>query len=252
MTSFSELAASVDAPWPVYGFQPRGLAPDTVPHATVEAAAEWYLAELDRVHPVGPVHLLGHSFGGWIAFEMARRLLDAGRAVGSLTLLDSEPPDEAGSPLREYDGREAFLKLVRAFEQAAERPLGIDPADIETLDEAARRALLHERVAGAGLLPRRSNPSVLRGPLRAFSAALRANYTPGGAYAGPLRLVLVSDPTLDADANQAEFARMESAWRSWAPGLRASLGAGNHMTALKPPHVHTLAAWLAEERSRGE
>ncbi|HEX8431330.1 MAG TPA: amino acid adenylation domain-containing protein, partial [Longimicrobium sp.] len=252
VTSFSELAGSVDAPWPVYGFQPRGLDPDTVPHATVEAAAEWYLAELDRVHPVGPVHLLGHSFGGWVAFEMARRLVGAGREVGSLTLLDSEPPDVTGSLVREYDGGEAFLKLVRAFEQAAERSLGISPADITELDAASRLALLHDRVAGAGLLPRRSNPSILRGPLRAFSAALRANYTPGGAYAGPLRLVLVCDPTLDTAANHAEFARMENAWRSWAPDVRASLGAGNHMTALKPPHVHTLAAWLAEDRMRGE
>ena len=66
------------------------------------------------------------------------------------------------------------------------------------------------------------------------------------------RLVLVDDPRKDAAANRANFAEVERGWRKWAPGLVFSVGAGNHVTALKPPHVAALAALLAEARGESE
>jgi acyl-CoA synthetase (AMP-forming)/AMP-acid ligase II/thioesterase domain-containing protein/acyl carrier protein/Flp pilus assembly protein TadD len=40
------------------------------------------------VQPQGPYHLAGHSFGGLVAFEMGRQLLDLGLAVGTLSIID--------------------------------------------------------------------------------------------------------------------------------------------------------------------
>ncbi len=54
----------------------------------VESMAGRYLAEL----PPGPVLLGGWSFGGIVAFEMARRLADSGRVIGPLVLIDSPLP----------------------------------------------------------------------------------------------------------------------------------------------------------------
>jgi thioesterase domain-containing protein len=67
-------------------------------------------------------------------------------------------------------------------------------------------------------------------------------------YPDPLRLVLVDDPRRDADADRAQFAETVRGWRRWAPGLVFSAGAGNHVTALKLPHVTSLAACLAGDR----
>ena len=39
----------------------------------------------------GPYHLAGHSFGGLLAFEMARQLRAQGDAVGSLCIIDASP-----------------------------------------------------------------------------------------------------------------------------------------------------------------
>ncbi|HWK88508.1 MAG TPA: amino acid adenylation domain-containing protein, partial [Longimicrobium sp.] len=146
VTSFIELAGCVDPSWPVHGLQPRGMDGGTVPHTTVAAAAEHYLRAVHEACPEGPLHLLGHSFGGWVAFEMALRLREAGRPVASLTILDSDVPDDDGSSIREYDGRDAFLKLVEVLELTAERPLGIEPADAAALDEGGRLKLLHSRM----------------------------------------------------------------------------------------------------------
>ncbi|HEU0015837.1 MAG TPA: alpha/beta fold hydrolase, partial [Longimicrobium sp.] len=248
VTSFIELAGCVDPSWPVLGLQPRGMDGGTVPHTTVAAAAEHYLRAVREACPEGPLHLLGHSFGGWVAFEMALRLREAGRPAASLTLLDSEVPDDDGSSIREYDGRDAFLALVEVLELTAERPLGIGSADAAVRDEGGRLKLLHGRMLECGLINARSTHETLYGPLRTFARCLRTTYRPAGVYPGPLRLVLVDDPRRDADANRAQLAETVHGWRRWAPGLVFSAGAGNHVTALRPPHVASLAACLARDR----
>ncbi|HEU0054705.1 MAG TPA: alpha/beta fold hydrolase, partial [Longimicrobium sp.] len=248
VTSFVDLMLALGPSVPVYGLQPRGLDGEAPPHATVQAAAEHYLRALGEARPAGPVHLLGHSFGGWVALEMALRLHQAGRPVASLTILDSEVPDASETVVHEYGGGEAFLKLVEILELVAERSLGIGPAEVASRDEAGWLKLLHGKMVGLGLLGTRATPEVLAGPFRTFARCLRASYRPSGVYPGRLRLVLVDDPRMDAAANRALFAEVERGWREWAPGLVFSAGAGNHVTALKQPYVAALARLLAEDR----
>ena len=247
VVSFTGLAGCVDPSWPVHGLQSRGMEGEMVPHSSVRAAAEAYLRVVEATQPEGPVHLLGHSFGGWIVFEMARRLRSAGRVVGSLTIVDTSVPDEEGAHA-EWESGEVFLQLVKIFEQTVERPLGIGPADAAALDEAGRMRLLHARLVQVGLMPQRSTPDVLRGPFRTFATCMRTLYTPDEAYPDPVRLVLVPDPELGHEENRRALADAVRGWRRWAPRLEFLEGAGNHMTALKPPHVAALAATLAADR----
>jgi arthrofactin-type cyclic lipopeptide synthetase C len=187
-----------------------------------------------------------------VVFEMALRLHEAGRPVASLTILDSEVPDDSEAVVREYGAGEAFLQLVEVVELVAERSIGIGPAEVASRDEAGWLKLLHGKMVGLGLLPARTTPEVLTGSFRTFARCLRTPYRPAGVYPGRLRLVLVDDPRKDEAANRALFAEVERGWRKWAPGLVFSVGAGNHVTALKPPHVATLAGFLAEDRGARE
>jgi amino acid adenylation domain-containing protein len=59
---------------------------------TIEAWADAFLAELRRVQPRGPYRLGGHSFGGTVAWEMARRLVADGERVEVLALFDTFAP----------------------------------------------------------------------------------------------------------------------------------------------------------------
>jgi thioesterase domain-containing protein len=247
VASFNDLGSCLDPVRPIYVFQPRGLDEDRLPHATVQAAADCYLRALLDIQPAGPVHLLGHSFGGWVAFELAQRLRRAGRSVGSLTILDSDVPDDDVARVRERTNNEAVLKLIEATEQAAGRPLGIAPDAIEALDETGRLRLLHDGLVRLGLMPRRSDLEVLRGPFRTFATCLRTTYRPDDLDPGPVRLVLVNDPACDDAANEQLFAETIQGWRRWAPHLVFFRAAGNHMTALKSPHVQSLASCLVVE-----
>ncbi|QOK93783.1 non-ribosomal peptide synthase/polyketide synthase (plasmid) [Ralstonia pseudosolanacearum] len=241
---FMHLAEALGGARPLYGMQPRGVDGWRVPHSTVEAAAAAYVRALDAGQVARGIHLIGHSFGGWVALEMALQLQAAGRAVASLTLLDCEAPgSEAGWLGRTYTATAVLAKFVEAVELALGRSLGIDPAQLHAADEAEQWRLIHAGMVGAGLIPRRSQPGMLRGPIRTFGTALRTPYRPGRLYTGPVRLVLADDPALSREANEREQCRTVSELRGWAPDLVAWRGPGNHFSLLTPPDVQQVAAW---------
>src|SRR5262245_24403445 len=71
-----------------------------------------------RFSQLGPYHLLGWSFGGLVAHEMAGRLQEAHEDVALLALLDSYPPVPAEEAL--------LINEQEAIEEMAEL-IGLDP-----------------------------------------------------------------------------------------------------------------------------
>ncbi|MFI1252229.1 amino acid adenylation domain-containing protein [Streptomyces netropsis] len=89
---YSGLLRHLPSDQPLYGLQAHGLTqPDAAP-ASMAEMVEAYLAQIRSVQPEGPYSLLGWSFGGVAAHEMAVRLQEEGQRVDSLVLLDSYPP----------------------------------------------------------------------------------------------------------------------------------------------------------------
>ncbi|CAM5490575.1 D-alanine--D-alanyl carrier protein ligase [Streptomyces californicus] len=74
---------------PFYAFQAAGADVGTEPVRGPEQLASYYTAAMRLVEPAGPHHLGGWSFGGFVAFEMARQLHAAGESVASVVLLDT-------------------------------------------------------------------------------------------------------------------------------------------------------------------
>ncbi|WP_248128339.1 alpha/beta fold hydrolase, partial [Pseudomonas sp. W2Aug9] len=249
VTGFVGLSDALGRDWPLYGLQPRGLDGEAVPHSQVEAAARCYLTALEQECPDGPVHLVGHSFGGWVALEMALRLQAMGREVGSLTVIDSEAPGRDGKP---YTSTAALLRLIEAMQLAAGKSLGIDPVDFAGRDEVSQRQWLHTGMVGVGLLPARAAVDAMDGPARTYAAALRTVYRPQARYDGVVRLVLAQDPALDAAGNQREQGLMVEGWKGQGTGLEVWYGGGNHFTLLKVPNVSGLAKWWVEGVGVGE
>ncbi|WP_442964092.1 amino acid adenylation domain-containing protein [Pseudomonas sp. Leaf59] len=252
VTGFVGLGEALGRDWPLFGLQPRGLDGEAVPHSQVEAAAQCYLTALEQECPHGQVHLLGHSFGGWVALEMALRLQAAGREVASLTVIDSEAPGGNGVVGRPYTSTAALLRLIEAMQLSAGRPLGIDPVEFAGRDEVAQRLALHAGMVAVGLLPARAAVEAMVGPARTYAAALRTVYRPGRRYGGVVRLVLAQDPALDAVGNLREQGAMIEGWRGQGDGFEVWYGGGNHFTLLKAPNVSGLAKWWLESLVVGE
>ncbi|AMR28563.1 hypothetical protein A0257_16655 [Hymenobacter psoromatis] len=86
---FNALARNMDTEQPIYGLQARGLNGLDKPLDRIEDMAAHYLAAIQAQNPDGPYALAGFSFGGLIAFEMARQLLAMGKEVRFLAMFDT-------------------------------------------------------------------------------------------------------------------------------------------------------------------
>jgi thioesterase domain-containing protein len=87
------LVPHLDARFPLYGLQARGLRrPEPLPSSMTEMARD-YADQIRMVQPSGPYHLLGWSLGGDIAFAIAEELEQRGEEIGLLVILDANITD---------------------------------------------------------------------------------------------------------------------------------------------------------------
>lgn len=90
--SYRGLATLLDDDRPVYALQYPGIDDDEQPYDRVEALAAEFIRRIRCVHPDGPVLLIGYSFGGLVAYEVAQQLTADGVKVLYLGLLDTLAP----------------------------------------------------------------------------------------------------------------------------------------------------------------
>ncbi len=92
---FHSLAKGLDTNQPVYGLQARGLNGVDEPFDTMEDIAACYISEILEQNPDGPYNLAGYSFGGIVAFEMAKQLEVMGKQVNMLAIFDTYADNSA-------------------------------------------------------------------------------------------------------------------------------------------------------------
>ncbi|WP_282205831.1 non-ribosomal peptide synthetase [Kitasatospora fiedleri] len=125
------LAGYLDERRPVIGLQAPQVSGAGGPSASVEEQADAYLARIRAIQPHGPYHLLGWSFGGLLAHQVAVRLRAAGERVAYLANLDAFPYDRALDG--EMPGRDGLLTSFLEYlgeEQAAAAADAVDPAAV--------------------------------------------------------------------------------------------------------------------------
>ncbi|MFU9034453.1 MULTISPECIES: non-ribosomal peptide synthetase [Streptomyces] len=104
------LATHIDPARPLYGLQ-APQASGGAPPAGLEAQADDCLRLIRRIQPEGPYHLMGWSYGGLLAHQLAVRLRADGERVAYLANLDAYPHDPAhDGPLP--DDRELLVRFL--------------------------------------------------------------------------------------------------------------------------------------------
>ncbi len=138
------------------------------PSLSVEELAEDYLRAVRERQPQGPYALMGFSFGGLVAYEIARRLTAAGEALDVLALIDPTHASTTNSSetvrskfpllgvIQRLKRRRALAQRRRHLLEAIAAGRNVAPASIKTclhdmLFEAALR-YGHPRHGGCVLL----------------------------------------------------------------------------------------------------
>ena len=132
------LLPHVDARFPLYGLQARGLRrPEPLPTSMTEMARD-YTDQIRMVQPSGPYHLFGWSLGGNIAFAMAEELERRGEEVRLLAILDANLADRDAVALSNEPWMVYNLVLAQFGYVPALTPADPDP-EARMLDLVRRR-----------------------------------------------------------------------------------------------------------------
>jgi acyl transferase domain-containing protein/acyl carrier protein len=227
-----------------YGLQARGLFGDMAPHATFEAAAADYLAEVRAVQPHGPYLLGGFSGGGITAYEMARQLLAAGETVALLALLDSP------LPTRSVVGR---LDRVKIQVQRARREGPVYVAHWLQRRWRWEMSRLRRRFGPSENNDGDPQPTATFHS-RAVEAAFRTALAQYRVEPLPVRTWLFR-PQLDTtyDLGRGRFANKDrelvlpdNGWTAFVPHLQVIETPGDHDSMVLEPNVRVLATALRQ------
>src|SRR5258708_27392443 len=132
---YMALLPHVDARYPLYGLQCRGLRrPEPLPTSMQEMARD-YADQIRMTQPSGPYHLLGMSLGGNVAFAIAEQLGRRDQEIGLLVILDADMTNFEGIEAESW----AIYNLVLAqFGHVPSVPPG-DPDPAPRMLASARR-----------------------------------------------------------------------------------------------------------------
>ncbi len=113
---------------PFYAFVHQGEDGRRIAHTTVKDIAAHFIAEMRSVRPHGPYLLGGYSFGGIVAYEMARQLSAVGEEVPLLALFDTYAPTEFKRVMRQEERfyfplKNAMLRAAAGWYLHRDKPL---------------------------------------------------------------------------------------------------------------------------------
>ena len=231
---YRPLARHLGMDQPVYAFQAQGLDGQSEPYVTVEDMAAHYLQELRAFQPEGPYYLLGASFGGLVAFEMAQRLIMEDERVALLALLNTNCPvysvaKRIGCHVGHFKQRGARAYLRSAANAARRRVKNISATDDLAVPDQGLQEAIESKAD-------RSDPLV-----RAVLANLHAEneYAPARKlYPGKIMLFWAQDAEPDFEDNRL-------AWRKLAQGgFVVHEVPGNHTTMREEPNIGVLVEKL--------
>lgn len=241
---YRELARLLGPDQPVYGLQAQGMDGKAPIHTRIEEMAAHYVSEIRSLRPEGPYLLEGASFGGIVAFEMARQLHAQAQEVALLALLDSHGPrlSQRGRLWGMARRITRHLRVLRQLAPHAKLPYAL--ARVKGVKKRVAwwlwKTSCRSSRGGEHRMPKR-----LEELQRIHRQAVEA-YVPQRC---PGRVTLLRARERLAGAEEDP----EMGWgRVAAGGVEVHEVPGNHLSMLEQPHLQVLAAKLQECLQRAQ
>ncbi|KAK3949500.1 hypothetical protein QBC32DRAFT_316780 [Pseudoneurospora amorphoporcata] len=238
---------------PIYALRAQGFDGEPL-FGSLDEMVRTYLQAVRRTQPHGPYAIAGYSYGGTVAFEMAKVLLqrDGPDAVPFLAVFD-QPPHIKQRMRHGRDWVDVLLTLVRffnllpdadgeaSFRAAAMPDLNAESAssveDRERLVELLLQHMAVERLEEYGLDKKRLARWT---SLALNSHVIARDYEPSGRV--PVLEVFYGDPIADVAPSKAEWLEKKlSRWADFVDDARFHEVHGHHYTLLSPENIDSFA-----------
>lgn len=239
-----DLARHLDPDQQVYGLQAPGLDGARAPFDCVEDMAAHNIKEILTLQPNGPLLLAGASFGGTVAFEMARQLEIAGHQVALVALFDTFAPGQEAALSATSALRLRLNSYILRFLYHARRLLS-GPDRVSYTRNKARtlrrriRSRAWQLIYTYYRLRSRSLPKTLHDVREAGYVASKTYR--GNLYKGKVILIRAEARSV------ADSPTLDMGWGRFAQGgVEIRTVPGDHVSMLTRPYVRSLAEQLRE------
>jgi amino acid adenylation domain-containing protein len=259
---YRNLAMSLKADHPVYGIQPYSQGGFPMLHTRLEEVIDYYTEQIQQVQPEGPYFLGGLCIGGYIGFEVARRLQKMGHTVGMVALIDTA---DLETPLRSSLASQRLSRFSKSLstDQTLDQTQRLF-ALLDTVRSKTRNLIKYEVQSRSAKLQLDSRmrllrfyrdrglalPSFLAGiPVRVALKFAERGYVPDAPLAGEVVLFRATEKSPVFDGTEIDDTPYTEIYDDpllgW--GQRATDGVkvidtpGGHSSMLQEPHVQVIA-----------
>ncbi|GAB1317859.1 Thioesterase domain [Madurella fahalii] len=239
---------------PVHAFRPRGFESNQLPFTSISEAVDTYVSAIKNRQPHGPYVLAGYSYGGMLAFEMAKKLeAIAGLGEEGVKFLGSfNLPPHIKSRMRQLGWNICLLNLSQflglitvnqCIEMEAAPPDRYRGLPREDAFVAVLALADNERVRELGL----SEEALVRWVDVAYGLqSMAVDYEPSGMVAS-IDIFHAEPPKVVAGSREEWVKKNLSRWSEFCHEVpRFHDVGGTHYTMLGPDHVETFAEILRE------
>jgi amino acid adenylation domain-containing protein len=240
---YKPLAKYLAGPRPIHAVEAPGAESEWPELPTVEAMATSYLGAIKEAVGQGPYILVGWSFGGLVAFEVARQCLAQGLAVEALILLDAVADNRMARQLIREDEAEMLAHLLR-------EQLPLDAGEIRSRTGEERIEYLIRVGVEHGLLPSGFDAQRMRRLLQTYhvNALAASRYEPRPSL---LRALLIRPESESVSTLNIDDDPLQGWGRVLEKGVELTLVAGNHESMLMErtaPELARLIVGYLEKR----
>ena len=224
--SYKKLASILSYPGTIYGIE-SCVAPDQP--LSIEQMASKYIDALKHVQPTGLYHILGVSFGGLLAYEIAQQLHKDSERVVSLTMVDMINP----TALKHMNESESdmFLSLAELFSG--------EKISQEALSRISRKEQIHVLMKHMNFqdLPSEEQEKTFENMHTHWKALKKYQPKP---YVGKIHFFEAEDTVSSIKQNS-----LASTWANiGCHDMDSHVIPGSHLGIMTSPYVETLAKLL--------
>jgi amino acid adenylation domain-containing protein len=234
------LAAHLGEDQPLFGLQTPGVEGETDIPDSVETHANILLQTLLSHRPNGPYRLAGYSSGGKVAYELARRLEQAGHKVVELIIFGTEN-EGSGRKFTPEGERKKALELIKTLNKKYNIELGFSPEAFAGVDADTIRAQVIQHVVSLNLMSEAEAEQFQR-QIAVIRQAIHnhAVYTCHAKLACAVKLFRCSQDDADELSDSAD-----AGWQRYShEPITVHWINAHHENLLEEPHVQVIAAYL--------
>mgnify|MGYP006276447399 CR=1 FL=1 len=230
---------------PFYGLQAIRSPETNQPIQDITEIANLNIKALLAVQREGPYQLCGHSFGSWVALEMAFQLQNAGHQVSQLIVLDTGIPSAKDlSRIKNWDDSEWLLTIAKTIGDTYNKNLLIDKTNLENLSWDEKIFLLFNKMRDGGLIDQQGSLEDVRSLVEMYKAQAQTIYTPGPNKVKNLALIRARS-ILDGFLEGMPAEMQNDPYWGWGrfseePPILEYVS-GNHLTMVQKPNSKELA-----------